>query len=803
MWPWRKKHKNTPAGVPSASRPKIVAWQRSVRRRVFELTLIATGALAISIDSPVLWLLPAAASIAAWILRQRRRVWLQPPIPNPRSAMGLQLVQLAIVVATGAFFVELLTGQIVIVAVAHYLTAILSAKLFELHTPRDVAVHLVLTLLAAILTVIVGLSLLCGLLVIYYFIRLFRVCMDLRTEQSLEQLLTFYQSRRLGGDSSEALLDALPTTAYLSPRRARRRALSGLCILVGLSALVSFFFFPRGVKEELRGSWNTFLSDKQVGFSDQVRLGDVIRIRQSDRVVMRVSLKRGGRPFGTRGYHPLLRGIVLDRYQNGVWTRSETEQVSAPESWRYDPTQIASILGQIELSAVCNQPMKKYLFAPLTPQTCEAGTRLNIFPTPMDHVIRLPNAGGGTRHYTVHSDERAPEWIDPNSSYAMTPWDASNRIWELAVQWASAEGRRRLDLWKTYCTKALKRRNAETLKHRFAEAGQTDTGELARIEQELASLDRRIADRFAEKLAEQCRYTDQVPSSSGLDPIEFFLFEHRKGHCEYFAAAFVGLCRAVGIRARVVAGYRPTEYSALGGFYTVRQRCAHSWAEVYLPGHYWISYDPTPPHDDPPTTELGLWTFLLELLGAVEYRWLGGLIRYDSAGQSALLQKGYSWLAGHAHWILDVLEVFWDGLESAWQLLTEQARARRWLLILILCGLPLAGAVGAVVVLHRRKGRTDNFPAHKSVKRRFFGVSASLRRVRLYRQILTTLARRGYHRDGGQTPLEFARRLRDRRPELFAELPEIMFAFYRLRFAGIALSSQEVRRIRHFIGRIS
>jgi transglutaminase-like putative cysteine protease len=67
-----------------------------------------------------------------------------------------------------------------------------------------------------------------------------------------------------------------------------------------------------------------------------------------------------------------------------------------------------------------------------------------------------------------------------------------------------------------------------------------------------------------------------------------YTLEHRHGSCRDVAVLFIDACRAVGIAARFVSGYRH------GG--TGRQRrYMHAWAEVYLPGGGWRGYDPT--HD--------------------------------------------------------------------------------------------------------------------------------------------------------------------------------------------------------------
>ena len=79
------------------------------------------------------------------------------------------------------------------------------------------------------------------------------------------------------------------------------------------------------------------------------------------------------------------------------------------------------------------------------------------------------------------------------------------------------------------------------------------------------------------------------------DPILDFLIDDKRGHCEYFATATALLARSVGVPARVVAGYRVAEQNAVGGYWVVREKNAHAWAEVWLPGRGFVTVDATPP----------------------------------------------------------------------------------------------------------------------------------------------------------------------------------------------------------------
>jgi len=83
------------------------------------------------------------------------------------------------------------------------------------------------------------------------------------------------------------------------------------------------------------------------------------------------------------------------------------------------------------------------------------------------------------------------------------------------------------------------------------------------------------------------------PPPEGWDGVDYFLFENRQGYCDYYASSLAVMARALGIPARVVAGYARGEYNPQTGSFLVRENNAHSWVEVWFPGYGWIEFEPT------------------------------------------------------------------------------------------------------------------------------------------------------------------------------------------------------------------
>lgn len=86
----------------------------------------------------------------------------------------------------------------------------------------------------------------------------------------------------------------------------------------------------------------------------------------------------------------------------------------------------------------------------------------------------------------------------------------------------------------------------------------------------------------------------------GIDGVEYFLNESRKGYCVYFASAATLIFRQAGIPARYVEGYiiTPDMMQNVGedGYadVSVIDSKAHAWPEIYIAGYGWVPVEVTP-----------------------------------------------------------------------------------------------------------------------------------------------------------------------------------------------------------------
>ncbi|OIP24719.1 hypothetical protein AUK22_08685 [bacterium CG2_30_54_10] len=136
-------------------------------------------------------------------------------------------------------------------------------------------------------------------------------------------------------------------------------------------------------------------------------------------------------------------------------------------------------------------------------------------------------------------------------------------------------------------------------------------------------------------------YTLEQQSQNVRDPVSTFLVTRGSGNCELFASALVLMLRNLNIPARPVNGYLLTEWNDYGGFFTVRQRDAHTWAEVFFPDRGWVPFDPTPPGGSEQASAQNQWFGRVELWERFEGFWFNYVYRFDSNIQMAGFAKLY------------------------------------------------------------------------------------------------------------------------------------------------------------------
>ncbi len=238
-------------------------------------------------------------------------------------------------------------------------------------------------------------------------------------------------------------------------------------------------------------------------------------------------------------------------------------------------------------------------------------------------------------------------------------------------------------------------------------------------------------------------YALEFPDHEPKDPIAYFLFERKKGHCEYFASAMAVMLRAIGIPSRLVNGFQSGTFNPISGQYVIRASDAHSWVEAYLEARGWTTFDPTP--SDPSAHNGGLLARFALWTDAADTFWQDWILRYDRGrqfflaaqldGASRRLRLG--WLGG------------WSGIFGQWRVQIA-ARLKTYgpalaVLVALATALVFAGprAFRSLRMLHRvRRVREGQ-------------VSAGDATI-LYQRMLDVLRNRGFQKPAWFTPREFA-----------------------------------------------
>ena len=270
--------------------------------------------------------------------------------------------------------------------------------------------------------------------------------------------------------------------------------------------------------------------------------------------------------------------------------------------------------------------------------------------------------------------------------------------------------------------------------------------ELARTVTAGAATDLERARAIERRLRADYGYTLELPDHEVADPLAYFLFTRKKGHCEYFASAMTVMLRTAGIPARLATGFQSGVYNPITDFWLVRASDAHAWVEAWIPGHGWTTFDPTPP--DPNRRTSALLTKLGLYLDAAGTFWQEWVVSYDIGRQGTLadrLEQGARSMG--IRWFDSLSRLDWS-----WRLRLAAWFRRYGVRILIMLALGVS-----IWVLGPRLVRLLRFRSRVERVRR--GQATVGDATLLYERMLDLLKRRGYQKPAWFTPTEFAESL--------------------------------------------
>jgi len=508
-----------------------------------------------------------------------------------------------------------------------------------------------------------------------------------------------------------------------------------LSIGVFVMSAVVFLALPRvGIGFFLKSQRGLTLA----GFSDGVKLGGHGVIKLDSTVVMRVEVES---KYGSRSAPQLhWRGVAFDRYRDGQWSRSwnaPTTKQTLEQSKTRDRlvllwtgpmltvSEIEALAGRSVKQSVWLEPLDSdVLFGASNPRIVEYGhtiRRRNLLQR--NDEMRLEH--GSTVHYTVYSDIDTPSVEElrgattkqqgfPAHVYTQLPPEITPRTRELAKR---------------------------------ITAGLT------------TQYDKVVA--IQNWLRENLTYTLKLEEPGEQEPVDFFLFDRKQGHCEYFASAFAILARALDIPTRNVNGFLGGEWNEYQGYVAVRAGDAHSWDEVFYPGvrgdGVWVTVDPTPPGniDQLGRGGSGVGARLGRILDTLRFQWTKWVIEYDLVSQIGLFKSVGGAIKSAARWVKDGVVWLFDLAVDNWPISSL-----------------LGGALVVVAIRRRRKRRRNLPPAVLHTRRERSTVGD------IYHRLGRVLAKAGYPRGSAVTPRELAERMREHGAPAAAEVAELTELYY-------------------------
>lgn len=264
------------------------------------------------------------------------------------------------------------------------------------------------------------------------------------------------------------------------------------------------------------------------------------------------------KPEGIRYYW---RGYSYDHYALGYWrSTQEIVETKTPREWNY--TQPNWIGRQyLTFSFTPESSLQRTIFAPDIPVSTSRTSRVvrvNMLDVndlvsiqadtplqPGENFNVVSWVSTPTVEQLLAADRKYPDWV--TARYLQLPSDMPGRIKDLAIA--------------------------------------ITTGQQTQYDQVMA---------ITTYLRRTITFQDVIPNPpANREPIDWFLFDYKKGFCNYYASAEVLLLRSIGIPARLAVGYAEGTSDQDGISFEIKAHDSHAWPEVYFTNAGWVEFEPT------------------------------------------------------------------------------------------------------------------------------------------------------------------------------------------------------------------
>ena len=397
------------------------------------------------------------------------------------------------------------------------------------------------------------------------------------------------------------------------------------------------------------------------GFSDSIRLGDIVDIEQDNSIALRVDVSDPARIPAM----PYWRMVVLDEYREGEFRtsrqlradltrstrmgsflRGATGAAGSPVAWtfylesgvsrflplggrfarmQFREAQAVQSLGQLGIVALRSEPVTMTAYR-VEGMATDGFQPDRLFAEALRRAQSSAPTGGV-------GGKGAEDSARPRTGYPLTTLELPDRPVDVAA----------LKRWAGQVT------------------GDGSGGAAG------------FAVRARRWLTGHHGYSLNVVLPGGdRDHVVAWMESDLPGHCELFAGAFTLLAREAGFPTRIVTGFKGGDWNAYEDYFMVRNSHAHAWCEIYDGRTGWIRVDPTDgsaPVDSGAqggAEESGMIGRSLDRtwgarLDAVRILWYRRVVSFDQRTQVALiaaLQESMSRVGAAAHSLMeDVLGV--------------------------------------------------------------------------------------------------------------------------------------------------
>ncbi len=712
----------------------------------------------------------AAVGISWWLVEKGAA----PPVP--RWIINLSVLTIAVML-----FWELVIYRQpnLLLGLGHFIFGLVICKLFETKTNRDYGQIMILSLLLVLSGAILSTSPVFAMVLLLYLAAGLYVSLIFHLQCETQRAM----ARHAGAD---LMMTAAGQQNVIA--RDLRRLSVGIGLFLFLFACLVFVLFPRSSVNQLFANWQLNGGPVKTGFSRHVTMGQLGTLQQSNARVAEVAITKNGKNIGSEGYQPYFIGGTLNVYDGATheWIRSYNSMRS---------NQRVHLMGGVPVNLVSpslyntqdvitenftfDHPQANTLFA--------IGPAVKLSGRGLGRVLRLsdgsmicsPVHSGAITYSVATALKYNPKIIGPQRP----------SLFPSAMR------------YQPFDLNSMSRIHSAPIPQRIITLARKVAGPLLKLKRTPATearVDTLLADRFCTWLRANYPYSfDMTPVDSNMDPTEDFLFNKRKigGYCEFFASAMVMFCRSMHIPARMATGYHGGDYNPIAGYYIIRQKFAHAWVQVFIPGKGWLNYDPSPASSLTSIQQKLTWfTEIADFFQWVRLQWLQSIIAFNESMRRNIILKIEMLGKAVGHTVMQSIH----HLELMMRVLFTDRHIGASERILFLIGTLGAVALGLFFLhLWRKQRRSLVVQMVKGMERRM--QRQLTRDLAFFDRLVEILERIGIQRTDTQTPREFVCAAAVAAGSELPEADELVRIFYDIRYGGQDVSISVSTRIREAI----